>query len=154
MKRNWTPLIISLILTILLIIAVFFVFIFQTKEREQPISKAFITVIPAPTSTPNIGLTIVPTPTIEITITPTNNYKFLIGDYVQISGTSGDGLRLRSNPGINTSVNFIGMDSEVFEIKDGPINQDGYTWWHLQAPYDKNRNGWAVDEFLQLVTVP
>lgn len=154
MKRNWTPLIISLILTILLIIAVFFVLIFQTKEREQPISKAFITVIPAPTSTPNIGLTIVPTPTIEITITPTNNYKFLIGDYVQISGTSGDGLRLRSNPGINTSVNFIGMDSEVFEIKDGPINQDGYTWWHLQAPYDKNRNGWAVDEFLQLVTVP
>lgn len=154
MKRNWLPLIIGFIITILILGVVFVFLIFMPNKQPSEEEVALITIIAAPTSTPVIGLTIVPTPTILITETVTNNYKFKVGDFVQIIGTSGDGLRLRSEPGRSFQVNFIGMDSEVFEVIDGPIEEDGFTWWHLEAPYDENRTGWSVDEYLQLVTVP
>jgi hypothetical protein len=154
MKKNWLPLIIGFVITILVLCAVFIFLIFLPNKQILDEKIALITVIPAPTSTPIIGLTIFPTPTMEITETIENNYKFKLGEFVQITGTSGDGLRLRSEPGRSFSVNFIGMDAEVFEVIDGPVEADGFIWWYLEAPYDKNRNGWSVDEYLQLVTVP
>lgn len=154
MKRSWLPLITGFVITILILLAVFIFLIFLPKKQTVEDKTALITVIPALTSTPVVGLTIVPTPTIEITATIENNYKFNVGDFVQVTGTSGEGLRLRSEPGISFSVNFIGMDAEVFEVIDGPIESDGFVWWYLEAPYDKTRNGWSVDEYLQEVTVP
>lgn len=154
MKRSWLPLITGFVITILILLAVFIFLIFLPKKQTVEDKTALITVIPALTSTPVVGLTIVPTPTIEITETIENNYKFNVGDFVQVTGTSGEGLRLRSEPGISFSVNFIGMDAEVFEVIDGPIESDGFVWWYLEAPYDKTRNGWSVDEYLQEVTVP
>jgi heme/copper-type cytochrome/quinol oxidase subunit 2 len=154
MKRSWLPLITGFVITILVLLAVFIFLIFLPKKQTVEDKTALITVIPALTSTPVVGLTIVPTPTFEITETIENNYKFNVGDFVQVTGTSGEGLRLRSEPGISFSVNFIGMDAEVFEVIDGPIESDGFVWWYLEAPYDKTRNGWSVDEYLQEVTVP
>ncbi len=154
MKRNWLPLIIGFFITILLLGVVFIFMIFLPNKQTNDDMAALITIIPASTSTPMIGLTIVPTATVSKTETIFNNYKFLLGDFVQITGTSGEGLRLRSEPGRSYSVNFIGMDAEVFEVRDGPVEAEGFIWWYLEAPYDKNRNGWSVDEYLQLVTVP
>lgn len=154
MKKNWLPLIIGFIITILVLFAVFVFLIFLPKKQSLDEKTALITVIPAPSSTPVVGLTIVPTPTLQITETIEKNYKFELGEFVQITGTSGEGLRLRSEPGRSFSVNFIGMDAEVFEVIDGPVEADGFIWWYLEAPYDKTRNGWSVDEYLQLVTVP
>jgi len=154
MKRNWFPLIIGFIITILALFAVFVFLIFLPNKQTSDEKTALITVIPASTSTPVVGLTIVPTPTLEITETIENNFKFKLGDFIQITGTSGEGLRLRSEPGRSYSVKFIGMDAEVFEVIDGPVEADGFIWWYLEAPYDKTRNGWSVDEYLQLVTVP
>ncbi|MBE0684433.1 MAG: hypothetical protein IH585_00380 [Anaerolineaceae bacterium] len=154
MKRNWLPLIIGFIITILVLFAVFTLLIFLPNQQNTVDNIALITVIPASTSTPVVGLTIVPTPTVEITETIVNNYKFQLGEFVQITGTSGEGLRLRSEPGRSFSVNFIGLDAEVFEVIDGPVEADGFIWWYLEAPYDKTRNGWSVDEYLQKVTVP
>jgi hypothetical protein len=74
-----------------------------------------------------------------------------IGSYVQISGTDGAGLRIRSLPGTDNEMHFIAMDEEVFEVDDGPVEKDGYTWWHLVASYDENRNGWAASSFLKFV---
>ena len=154
MKRNWLPLIITLFLTIIILISIFIFLIFlpRTKPAEQ--SNAMMTIIPASTSTPVIGLTIVPTPTEDLNQQSNNAYKFSIGEYVQIAGTSGEGLSLRSGPSRTFSINFVGLDSEVFKIVDGPVEADGYVWWYMEAPYDKNRNGWSVDEYLQIVTVP
>lgn len=154
MKKNWLPLIIGFVITILVLFAVFIFLIFLPNKQNQDQKIALITIIPAPTSTPVVGLTIVPTPTLELTETVVNNYKFRIGEFVQITGTSGEGLRLRSEPGRSFSVNFIGLDAEVFEVIDGPVEADGFIWWYLEAPYDKTRNGWSVDEYLQKVTVP
>ncbi len=154
MKKNWLPLILGFVTTILILFAVFILLIFLPKKQTEENKIALITVIPALTSTPVVGLTIVPTPTKEITETIASNYKFQVGEFVQITGTSGEGLRLRSEPGRSFSVNFIGLDSEVFEVIDGPVESDGFIWWYLEAPYDKTRNGWSVDEYLQKVTVP
>jgi hypothetical protein len=57
-------------------------------------------------------------------------------------------LRLRSEPGLNGVVRFLGLESEVFQVKDGPRQVDDYTWWFLVAPYDASIQGWAVGNFL------
>lgn len=74
--------------------------------------------------------------------------------YVQVSGTGGDGLRMRSEPGLNSEVKFLGLESEVFQVLDGPELVDGYTWWLLVAPYDENVRGWAVSNYLKVVQNP
>jgi hypothetical protein len=74
--------------------------------------------------------------------------------YVQITGTGGDGLRLRSGPGLNGAQLFLGYDAEVYQIVDGPIEADGHTWWKLTAPYDATRTGWAVQDFLTVIPSP
>ena len=83
--------------------------------------------------------------------TPTLLDGIRIGEYVQITGTNGSGLRIRNNPGLSAQVNFYAMDNEVFLIQDGPIEQDEYTWWYLTAPYDINRSGWAAADFLVVI---
>ena len=107
-----------------------------------------VTRIAAPTLTP-----IVVDPTRTPTPTPTSIF-FLpegvigVGIYVQVTGTGGAGLRMRGEPGLDGPINFSAMDSEVFLVIEGPVDADGYTWWHLEAPYDRNRNGWSAAEFL------
>jgi len=92
-------------------------------------------------------------PTITPSPTPTSIF-FLpegvigVGAYVQVSGTEGAGLRMRADPGLGTAIKFTALDSEVFLVIDGPIEADGYTWWHLEAPYDQTRNGWSAGNFL------
>jgi hypothetical protein len=113
---------------------------------------AVLTVIPAPTSTPLIQPTATTDPNAP-TATPEPG-KMVVGAYVQISGTNGEGLRIRSGPGLNSNQLFLGFDSEVFLVKDGPSEADGYTWYYLVAPYDEKRAGWAASQFLTLVPPP
>lgn len=71
-----------------------------------------------------------------------------VGAYVQVIGTEGAGLRMRTEPGLDGAINFSAMDSEVFLVIEGPVEEDGYTWWHLEAPYDQTRNGWSASDYL------
>jgi hypothetical protein len=126
-----------------------------TSPRFSPnvgFAPADLNMIPAPTHTPQF----VPTPTVDPLIgTPTLPSDTIgIGGYVQISGTEGDGLRIRSTAGLNGETVFRGEESEVFLVKDGPQEADGYTWWYLVAPYDETRTGWAVADFLAVVPSP
>ncbi|NSW51688.1 MAG: hypothetical protein HPY85_04205 [Anaerolineae bacterium] len=74
-----------------------------------------------------------------------------IGTVVQITGTEGAGLRLRSDAGINHSVQFLGEELELFQVVQGPVDSDGYTWWYLESPYDSARSGWAASLYLQVL---
>lgn len=110
---------------------------------------ADLTQIAPPTET-----TIPPlTPTPSGTITPPPG-QIAIGAYVQISGTGGDGLRIRSAPGLNSDTVFSGEEAETFQVKDGPKQADGYNWWYIVAPYDNTRAGWAAADFLAVVPPP
>ena len=111
---------------------------------------ADLTVIPAPTSTSSAP----PTPTTDPFASPTPPAGIAIGNYVQITGTEGQGLRIRSQPGLDGAFQFLAYDSEVFLIQDGPREVDGYTWWYLVAPYDQTRVGWAAADFLTYIPAP
>jgi hypothetical protein len=73
---------------------------------------------------------------------------FSIGDLVEVNNTGGEGLRLRNEPNLSSLVEVVGLDNEVFEVKGGPTESDGYIWWFLVNPYDNAKQGWAVGEYL------
>jgi hypothetical protein len=111
---------------------------------------ADVTVIPAPTGTSGAP----PTPTIDPFASPTSPAGIAIGNYVQITGTEGQGLRIRGEPGLGGEFQFLAYDSEVFVVQDGPREVDGYVWWYLTAPYDETRVGWAAADFLTYIPEP
>ena len=111
---------------------------------------ADVTVIPAPTGTSGAP----PTPTIDPFATATSPAGIAIGNYVQITGTEGQGLRIRAEPGLGGEFQFLAYDAEVFVIQDGPREVDGYVWWYLTAPYDETRVGWAAADFLTYIPEP
>jgi hypothetical protein len=105
-----------------------------------------ITVIPVPTAT----RTPVPTPTEVPTLAPPQQGTGIqVGVNVQISGTGGDGLRLRQDPSLNGEIVYLGLEGEIFTVKGGPEQNDGYIWWELEAPLNPSRQGWAVANFLE-----
>jgi hypothetical protein len=128
-------------------------FVRPASSGDLQLAPVSLTVIPAPTATPLLP----PTPTLDPAFLPTATPaagEIAIGVYVQISGTDGEGLRLRDAPGLNSTPVFLGYDSEAFVVKDGPQQADGYTWWYLIAPYDEARAGWAAGDFLEVVPPP
>jgi len=120
------------------------------QPSDVGFAPADVTIIPAPTSTSGAP----PTPTIDPFAPTPAPTGIALGNYVQISGTNGEGLRIRSEPGLNGNPEFLGFDSEVFIIQDGPRSVDGYTWWYLVAPYDQSRAGWAAADFLTYIPPP
>ena len=119
-------------------------------------STAILNIISVPTATPvlpTITPTSLPTPTSNVPPSPEAG-SLSVGAYVQISGTGGDGLRIRSEAGLQGQVQALGIEAEVFQITDGPQDADGYTWWYLTAPYEEARRGWAVANYLQVIQNP
>jgi hypothetical protein len=128
----------------------------RSAQPIPAVETAVLFVIPAPTATypaPISSPAATPTSTASIPQPPQSG-MITRGSYVQITGTGGDGLRLRAEPGLNGTVRFLGIEAEVFQVIDGPQEVDGYSWWFLQAPYDVNVQGWAVANYLVLVPNP
>jgi hypothetical protein len=149
-KDFFSPLtlIVSLILFIGLILVTLAILFLGKNPLPDPNLVPDITKIPAPTLTArplSPSLSPSPTPT-SIFFLPEGAIG--LGAYVQVIGTGGAGLRMRSDPGLSSTVNFTALESEVFLVIDGPVVADDYTWWHLEAPYDTTRNGWSASEFL------
>ena len=136
--------------SLIILLAAFFYL--APLPASQKLPPAELTVIPAPTLTPFL-----PTQSaVELQATAANQVVggIGVGMYVQISGTGGDGLRLRAGPGKSNDPRFLGYEAEVFRVKDGPKVADGFTWWFLEAPYDPGRSGWAAAQFLAVVEAP
>lgn len=135
---------------LLLITAISIGFTSPLQPSDVGFAPANLTVIPASTATSNAP----PTATIDPFAPTPVSTGIAIGNYVQITGTDGEGLRIRSEPGLNGNPDFLGFDSEVFIIRDGPVALDGYIWWYLVAPYDETRVGWAAADFLSYIPSP
>src|SRR6266511_2915648 len=73
------------------------------QSSDVGFAPADVTVIAAPTSTSSA----LPTPTIDPFASPTSPAGIAIGNYVQITGTQGEGLRIRSEPGLNGNPEFL-----------------------------------------------
>lgn len=113
---------------------------------------AELMIIPRPTDTP----TPLPTQTPEILPSPTSEVAdgIQLEGYVRISGTEGEGLRLRRDPSLDADIIYLGLEGEIFLVRTGPVEGDGYLWWELEAPLNASRRGWAVSQFLEPVQSP
>jgi len=120
------------------------------QSSEVGFAPAQLTMIFAPTATPDIP----PTATLDPFAPSATPTGISTGNYAQITGTNGEGLRIRSEPGLTGEPVFLGFDTEVFLVDDGPREADGYVWWHLVAPYDEARAGWAAADFLTYIPAP
>jgi len=74
-----------------------------------------------------------------------------VGYEVVISNTGGDGLRIRSAPGLDSTPLFLGFEEEEYLIIDGPSIKDSLIWWNLESIQDPGRNGWAVQDYLTVI---
>ncbi len=126
----------------------------QTQAYQTTLTPPAVTILPAPTETP---LTIIPTSIFTPTPSPILSLSpgvMGIGAYAKVSNTGGAGLRIRQSATTDSLTQFIAMDEEVFEIIGGPVEKNAFTWWQLEAPYDKTRTGWAAEEYLTLINLP
>jgi hypothetical protein len=140
------------------VFAVFMVILWSAKAHNisQAPATAILNVIKAPTATeiaPVQSPTLVTTPDPSQLVPPPSS-DIAIGDYVQVTGTGGDGLRLHKSAGVSGAVQYVAIDTEVFTVKDGPIEADGYVWWLLQDPYTENAAGWGASNYLVVVKNP
>lgn len=115
-------------------------------------AQANITIIPdSDLPTMDFSLLNSVTPTITLDPNLSSAVGIQVGSFVQIYGTGGSGLNVRSDPGTDSKAMFLAADAEVFEVKGGPTEAGGYVWWLLTAPYDQTRQGWAAENYLHLI---
>lgn len=128
----------------------------KAKSISQVPATAILNIIEAPIEPPLEPITTpipTPSPTTSQQVPPPSG-DIAVGNYVQVSGTGGDGLRLHNTAGVSSKVNYIAIEAEVLLVKDGPIDADGYVWWELQDPYTENAVGWGVANYLKVVQNP
>jgi hypothetical protein len=152
--RVWM-IIVGLAITIFLLLLTG-VLLFLGRRRHPPAPlPAVLEIIPARTNVPDptsvsgglpIGSAIVPP--------AQHGVGLVVGAHVQVTGTGGDGLRLRDQPGLNGNVFLVASEAEVFRLEDGPVEMDGYTWWLLVGPFDETRRGWGVANYLEIIKNP
>ena len=116
------------------------------QAAQAPVVVVTVTPTPViPTATPHP--TDIPPPTLAPSPTPEGLY---IGGAAIVTGT-GSSLRLRSDPGLqSTTLKTIG-DGTRLNILEGPREADGLRWWRLQDPSD-NAEGWAAETYLAPAT--
>jgi hypothetical protein len=159
MRRYFTPwVLLGAVVIALIFLSVTVMMILATRAAPAPkgLPTAALYVIPAPTDTlpaPTTAPQPTPTPTSEVPPPPPPGV-IAVGSFVEVTGTGVVGLRMHETPGLDSQTLFLGMDAEVFKITDGPKDVDGYTWWHLVAPYDEQRQGWAVANYLSVIANP
>lgn len=122
-------------------------------SAEHPAAPV-LTVIPMPSPTPLPAVAPTQEATLQAAASPTPEpprAPLSIGALVEVFGTGGDGLRLRASPGLGGRIQFLGLESEVFLLREGPVEVDGFSWWLLENPYDPETFGWAVGDFLRTI---
>jgi len=95
-----------------------------------------------------------PSPTETPEPTPTVSPDIAIGRYVQVAGTGGYGLSLRSGPGENYTRMDVALEGEIFIVVDGPMVSGGSEWWKVRDPENEPREWWAIGNFLRPVDHP
>lgn len=74
-----------------------------------------------------------------------------VGYHVRINNTGGDGLRIRSAPGMESQTLYLGAEGEKYVIIGGPSLVDSRIWWQIESLQDENRSGWAVQDYLSSI---
>jgi hypothetical protein len=122
---------------------------FQGNEIAQaPLVVVTVTPTPfVPTATPR------PTNVSPATLAPTATPEGLfVNGGAEVSGT-GSTLRLRSDPGLQSTTLKTVADGTLLKILEGPREADGLRWWRLQDLAD-GAEGWAAETYLTPASLP
>lgn len=91
-------------------------------------------------------------PAVVITPTPVG---VTLGATIAVSGVDDQQLNVRDIAGVTgSSILFRADEGEQFLIVDGPRQADGFTWWQIQDVSNNSRTGWAVSNYLTVVSLP
>jgi hypothetical protein len=75
------------------------------------------------------------------------NQDFTAGSTVVVSGTEGDGLRVRGAPSMTGELRAVLIEGAQVEVLGGPVAADGHRWY--QVRYDNlGGTGWVAGTFL------
>ncbi len=87
---------------------------------------------------------------VEFTPTPV---PITLGSTVIVEGVDAQTLNVRDVASITAStIIFRALEGERFTIIEGPVQGDGFTWWRIRDANDATRQGWAVSNYLRVIT--
>lgn len=76
---------------------------------------------------------------------------FTVGVKVEISGTGGDGLRMREGPGTDSQVLYLAREGEDCIILEGPQIDENLIWWKIQSLEEETKTGWSVQTYMTTI---
>ncbi len=99
-----------------------------------------------PTRTPR------PTPRPTLTpIPPTPEPVLRANSFAVITGTGGEVLRARTEPGTSAQITTRFREGQNVRVLEGPQTADNMEWWRIEAD---GLNGWAAAPFLKPIEQP
>jgi hypothetical protein len=66
---------------------------------------------------------------------------------VRVSNTDGEGLKVHSEPDIESDTLTIAAEDSLWIIIDGPVISESRIWWKIQSQ-ESEIEGWAVQDYL------
>lgn len=72
--------------------------------------------------------------------------ELAVGDQAVVTGTDGEGLRLRQGPGLNAALVGLLAEGTRVRVLDGPRAADGEQWYQIHAG---DWQGWAAARYLR-----
>ncbi|HAF61323.1 MAG TPA: hypothetical protein DCK95_03240 [Anaerolineaceae bacterium] len=75
---------------------------------------------------------------------------FAVDMRVTVANTGGDGLKVHSEPDIESDTLTIASDGSVWIIIEGPTIKEGRVWWKMWSE-SSGLTGWAVQDYLTAV---
>ena len=76
---------------------------------------------------------------------------FSIDMRVQVTDTEGHGLKIHSEPDIESDTLTIASEGSLWIIIEGPTIEEGRIWWKMWSE-QSGTTGWAVQEYLTAAT--
>jgi len=73
----------------------------------------------------------------------------VVGSPVEVTGTGGDGLNVRSTAVTTGTVIGVEKDGADGTVLEGPVTADGFAWWRVQ--WKDGLTGWSVSQYLKPV---
>lgn len=74
----------------------------------------------------------------------------MVGSPVEVTGTGGDGLNVRSSASSSAPVVDVETDGARGVVREGPVAGGDFTWWRIQ--WNNGVTGWSVDQYLKVAT--
>jgi hypothetical protein len=128
------------------VIAIGALIVLQPLKSNEGVQVPLVVVTATPTPIVPTA-TLRPTDVLPSTLAPTATPEglFVGGDAV-VSGT-GSALRLRSDPGLQSTTLKTVTDGTRLKILEGPREADDLRWWRMQDQSD-GAEGWAAETYL------